>query len=948
MEERIWRELQPVLSAGEPPDLRTLSTVRSLVVNPSTSEATISSILETLSSLLSLPRHRHHHHTLSLLAALSISRPHLSYHIFPVVFSFFSSSAADDASSSDRLAAAALSLLLFIAESDSTLRSSIDSINDGLLIALTFRPCVQTRMWLLNNALRLRIGANLLVTVFLGFTKDPYPGVRKAALDGLSKASEAGISVGDVGIVEGCFSRAVELLGDAEDEVRAAAIRVVDRWGQMLAATKSESDYNDCSDFLFIQLCSMVRDMSVAVRLETFYAIGRIKVISDNILLLTLSKRIQGAMIVNKFFGLSSGKQYELPTSTVAGVFLHGLEDEFSEVRGASCKSIQTVSAISTRFSSEAVTLLMDVMNDDSVKVRMQALETVHHMALHNHLKLQQEHLQVLVATISDKSPEIRSGAMEILGTIKLPNIKSYKVYIGGLLGNLNLHPQDEAKTLSFLFKSGQVHSKFAFCVIENAYAEMTDPGGKLALDKPEMIGLVVLAISVSLSAESPIHHILQRLISAAGAFLGRISYALREKTDQETLLSYISRRGFSSLFSVSKDEAHSISHTSDIEMNSNCNHPTSSVDYSQMETDDRLSETLLEFREGAFPFTKYQKEMLIGFVESVKLILATTKSSWNLAKSSCTSEALKVLRCCQEEMGTLSADTARFSCLRDFGLHYVTVIELLIKLLDHLMFPLKHFRGMGSLDLLLNKLGKHIMHLRYRFTGFSKEDELHILEFVLLNHVLRLYRLQTCCKTSKKLSTTISQVVNLCQSLSVKPSEFVNEIERLSSENSVMSNGLIQRPLVLKNMLNLFDLKDIALSESIKHIKADLEFPGFDTEHPLPFIPGLPVGVPCEITLNNVSSEHRLWLDMKVDGESSQFLYLDLDQYGGSNEVMKFVYNAPLYRTLNAAAFALTVIIGMECSEDLQLPKGHVGPRSPLIYLCEEKEIELFRLDRI
>jgi len=68
---------------------------------------------------------------------------------------------------------------------------------------------------------------NLLLTVLLGFTKDPYPCVRQTALNGLVCVCESGVEVDDCGIIEGCYFRAVGLLQDREDYVRVAAVRSV-------------------------------------------------------------------------------------------------------------------------------------------------------------------------------------------------------------------------------------------------------------------------------------------------------------------------------------------------------------------------------------------------------------------------------------------------------------------------------------------------------------------------------------------------------------------------------------------------------------------------------------------------------------------------------------------------------------------------------------------------
>lgn len=38
----------------------------------------------------------------------------------------------------------------------------------------------------------------------------------------------------------------------------------------------------------------------------------------------------------------------------------------------------------------------MDVLNDDSAIVRLQALQTMHHMAVHGHLKVQEMHMHMV------------------------------------------------------------------------------------------------------------------------------------------------------------------------------------------------------------------------------------------------------------------------------------------------------------------------------------------------------------------------------------------------------------------------------------------------------------------------------------------------------------------------------------------------------------------------
>lgn len=86
---------------------------------------------------------------------------------------------------------------------------------------------MSARRWLLRNAERLGVESQVLFTVLLGFTKDPFPHVRRVALEGLAGLCRSGVVFDDVEVIRGCYCRAVELLRDAEDCVRCAAVDVV-------------------------------------------------------------------------------------------------------------------------------------------------------------------------------------------------------------------------------------------------------------------------------------------------------------------------------------------------------------------------------------------------------------------------------------------------------------------------------------------------------------------------------------------------------------------------------------------------------------------------------------------------------------------------------------------------------------------------------------------------
>lgn len=83
---------------------------------------------------------------------------------------------------------------------------------------------------------------------------------------------------------------------------------------------------------IWSQLCSMVRDMSVKVRVEVFNALGKIETVSEYILLQTLSKQTSSRTKEMSFPGQYSETLFRIPAERAILAFLCGLEDEYDEV----------------------------------------------------------------------------------------------------------------------------------------------------------------------------------------------------------------------------------------------------------------------------------------------------------------------------------------------------------------------------------------------------------------------------------------------------------------------------------------------------------------------------------------------------------------------------------------------------------------------------------------
>ncbi|GKA87432.1 protein SIEL, partial [Tanacetum coccineum] len=210
MEQKLLSSFEQVLNTQpQITSLQPFSIARSLIVNPLTSDQTISSIIQTLETLSKNPQY-YLLTVITLLYEISATRPHFTPNITTILHSL----SVHRPTIPPRAAALALSLV-----------PTFSNMTEGLFLSLCFSQCVSVRQRLLTNANKFDVQPSILLTMLLGFTKDPYPFVRKAALDGLIGLCKC-IVVEDRGMVEGCYLRGVEMLGDTYECVRWSAVEM--------------------------------------------------------------------------------------------------------------------------------------------------------------------------------------------------------------------------------------------------------------------------------------------------------------------------------------------------------------------------------------------------------------------------------------------------------------------------------------------------------------------------------------------------------------------------------------------------------------------------------------------------------------------------------------------------------------------------------------------------
>ncbi|KAI3666875.1 hypothetical protein L6452_41915 [Arctium lappa] len=928
MEQKLLSSLEQIFRNQTKISLKPFSIARSLILNPSTSDQTISSILRTLETLSTATTNPKFDllNFITLLCEISIVHRHFA----PIITTILRSLCLHCPSIPPRAAGLALSTLVSIAPA-----SDLDpAFSEGLFLSLCFGPCVTVRQRLLTDAEKFRVRPSVLLTVLLGFTKDPYPYVRMAALDGLIGFCKW-IVVNDQVMVEGCYLRAVELLLDTEECVRCSAVHVVSEWGKWLVANSVDKSKRDRSDVLYIQLCSMVRDMSVKVRIEAFNALGKAGMASEYILMQTLSKKVLPITKEKMLSGQLSGKLLSLPASNAAGAFVHGLEDEFFEVRSSACYALRMPAILSADFAAGALGLLMDVLNDDSTVVRLQALETMHHMAVFGHLKVQEMHMHMFLGTLVDMNSSIRFTARKVLRLTELHDLPMFKLTADSLIQSLETYPQDESDVLSLIFDIGRSHGSFAVSITKENFSEM-EPSSESTWDfnSSKTAARLVLAISAPLShgKQQQLHSIPSIIYSYAVTMLGRISNCLTEVMNQDTLLAYLSH----------------------------CSRSTgvNPIDFVKMVEDDLPTEingritrcVRLDMVDKSDGGSEIQSQGLLEPSQiaavphvadnCVKFILVNIGGIWHMTKFGCISEVLMTLRSWKEELATFITDPRQSYSVLMFTLQYLHLVKLLSKAWWHVMCPIDFiYNEAGNLGYIFQKLESTLRELRYRFIGLSKEEELHIHELMLVACTLRLSIFDGSFheSTLTKLYSTKSRVMLLYEDCSIEPSRFVSELIKVLQKNGTCD---IFR---FRESLEFFSLKQLVFCGSFRYMKAEVDIGDNDWLNPLPFVAGLPVGLPLKIRLHNTPIETKLWLKMTMSKDLNQYVFVDLKLFDGSDETREFTFIAPFCRTPKVNSFILRLSIGMEClPEEIDYFRGRGGPKNELVYLCKEKEVFL------
>ncbi|XP_063598149.1 integrator complex subunit 4-like [Penaeus indicus] len=319
-----------------------------------------------------------------------------------------------------------------------------------------------------------------IMKTLIEHTKNQDNRVRTAAFNALLVVQER-----EVKLSPEVYDSVCQALHDDYQCVREVALNLIkvaaDGDPERLVPIPDSDHHVRLVDHAFSQICNMVNDISVRVRTKAASLLGNMTSVSERFLAQTLDKKLMSnmrrkrsaherarAMVASGEW--SSGKRWadDAPKEQVeadsvsvintgaCGAFVHGLEDEFLEVRNATLDSICALALNNSQFANQSLDFLVDMFNDEIEEVRLKAIQVLQQIACH--ITLRSDQLGEILHALKDSSLDIRESLHTFLATTILSTMDCIKLCVTGLIDNLRRYPQDRRSIHRCLRRLGSNH----------------------------------------------------------------------------------------------------------------------------------------------------------------------------------------------------------------------------------------------------------------------------------------------------------------------------------------------------------------------------------------------------------------------------------------------------------------------------------------------------------
>ncbi|XP_013167194.1 PREDICTED: integrator complex subunit 4 [Papilio xuthus] len=282
------------------------------------------------------------------------------------------------------------------------------------------------------------------------------------------------------------YEHVCESLSDDYEIVREVALKLLwllgNKYPENIITLPDGETTMRLVDDAFVRICSAVNDLCMQVRALACSLLGTTRNVSDRFLLQTLDKQLmsnmkkkrtaheRGAELVRSG-AWASGRRWAddapgqlVPQDSVqllpggaAGAFVHGLEDEFMEVRTAAVEAVCQLSQESALFATTSLDFLVDMFNDEIEDVRVRAINSLTNMA--HHIILREDQLEIILGALEDFSMDVREGLHRMLGSCTVASKTCLEMCIDKILENLKRYPQDKRSTFRCVQRMGSAHA---------------------------------------------------------------------------------------------------------------------------------------------------------------------------------------------------------------------------------------------------------------------------------------------------------------------------------------------------------------------------------------------------------------------------------------------------------------------------------------------------------
>ncbi|KAJ2559004.1 hypothetical protein EV175_000539 [Coemansia sp. RSA 1933] len=319
----------------------------------------------------------------------------------------------------------------------------------------------------------IRKNSDIVATV-RAYSADAHPKVRQTALSAMLRQHALG-----VGLPVDAYDDCVAATKDDAEQVRMAAVELVwaisSTYPVHPVVARRGAPAVRLRDDAFVKVCDMVNDSAVAVRQRACAILGRFRQVDSALLAQTLSKQVMSHLRrgAGRSRGMRTGpviptppgdadvtsEGFRLLDSGAAGAFVHGLEDDYQEVRDAAIASIGALSSASAAFAASSTDFLVDMFNDSSDRVRLCAIRALIRIGARAPVALTEEQLAIALSAMKDADRSVREGIYRLLGVSTLAKSAWLERLVGGVRANLEAYPDDQRAVYAALRNLGRTHT---------------------------------------------------------------------------------------------------------------------------------------------------------------------------------------------------------------------------------------------------------------------------------------------------------------------------------------------------------------------------------------------------------------------------------------------------------------------------------------------------------